>query len=107
MTVLSFQDPKNCVPISVKVEPSVLPEGVAADDLIGQYIIVRNSERSCGCYLIKDIRENGTVISLGDTTLVERFVDPNDYDKGVIYNVAEGDEFTIPLSAAFYRDGTP
>ncbi len=85
----------------LKVEPSVLPEGVAADDLIGQYIIVKNSERSCGCYLIKDIRENGTVISLGDKTLVERFVDRNDYSKGVVYNVAEGDEFTIPLSVSF------
>ncbi len=83
----------------LKVQPSVLPEGVATDDLVGQYIIVKNSERSCGCYLIRDIRENGTVISLGDKTLVERFVDPKDYSKGVIYNVAEGDEFTIPLSA--------
>ncbi len=84
----------------LKVESSVLLEGVAAGDLIGQYIIVKNSERSCGSYPIKDIRENGTVISLGDKTLVERFVDPQDYSKGVIYSVAEGDEFTIPLSVS-------
>ncbi len=88
----------------LKVEPSVLPEGVVADDLIGQYIIVNNYERSCGCYRIKDIRENGTVISLGDKTLVERFVDREDYSKGVIYNVAEGDEFTIPLSVTFRKE---
>ncbi len=36
----------------LKVEPSVLPEGVAADDLIGQYIIVKNSERSDGSYRV-------------------------------------------------------
>ncbi len=85
----------------LKVQPSVLPDGVEATDLIGRYIIVDNSERSDGSYLIKDVRENGTVISLGDKTLIERFIDPKDYDKGYIYNVVEGDEFTIPLSVAF------
>lgn len=80
---------------------SVTPEGVSAEDLIGNYIIVRNSERSCGCYPIRDVHENGMVISLGDKTLVERFVDPNDYEKGIVYNVAEGDEFVIVVSAEF------
>ena len=47
------------------VEPSVLAEGMAADDLIGKYIIVKNSERSDGSYLIRDVRENGTVIVAG------------------------------------------
>ena len=90
----------------LKVEPSVLPDGVKAAGLIGQYIIVKNSERSDGSYLIKDVRENGTVISLGDKTLIERFVDPKDYDKGYIYNVAEGDEFTIPLSVTWQKEIT-
>ena len=88
----------------LKVEPSVLPEGVKAADLIGQYIIVKNSERSDGSYLIRDVRENGTVISLGDKTLIERFIDPKDYDKGYIHNVAEGDAFTIPLSITWQKE---
>ena len=88
----------------LKVGPSVLPDGVKAADLIGQYIIVKNSERSDGSYLIRDVRENGTVISLGDKTLIERFIDRKDYDKGYIYNVAEGDEFTIPLSVMWQKE---
>ena len=82
------------------VEPSVFQEGISADDLIGRYIIIKNSERSDASYLIKDVREDGTVISIGDMTLVERFKDASDYEKGVIYNVAEGDEFTVILSAS-------
>jgi hypothetical protein len=83
----------------LEVEPSVLQGGVTTEDLIGRHIIVANAERSDGCYVIRDVRENGTVISLGDMTLIERFVDASDYDQGYVYNVAEGDEFTIILSA--------
>lgn len=85
----------------LRLSTSVTPDGVRAEELIGNYIIVRNSERSCGCYPIRDVRDNGMVISLGDKTLVERFVDPNDYEQGVVYNVAEGDEFMIATSAQF------
>ena len=82
----------------LNVAPSVLRDGVVADDLIGRYIVVKNSERSDGSYLIRDVRESGALISLGDMTLVERFRDPSDYDKGALYNVAAGDAFTITLS---------
>jgi hypothetical protein len=90
----------------LKVQPSLLRGGAAARELVGRYIVVKNSERADGSYLIKDVRENATIVSVGDMTLVERFRDPSDYSKGVVYNVAAGDEFTIPLSVSFGAPGS-
>jgi hypothetical protein len=87
------------------VEPSVLTAGADKADLVGRHIIVKSSTRSDACYVIEDIRENGTVISLGDKSLVEQFIDPNDYDKGYVYTVSAGDEFVIPLGASYAAGG--
>lgn len=68
------------------------------DDLVGRYIIFNNSERSDASYRIEAVLDEHT-ISIGGASLVERFVDPSDYTAGLIYTIAEGDSFVIPLTA--------
>ena len=68
--------------------------------LAGHTILVRNSERSDASYRIEKVVDRHT-ISIGDVSLVERFVDRRDYGKGVVYTIQEGDQFLIPLSAVW------
>ena len=62
--------------------------------LVGRYIIVRNSERSDASYRIEAVHDRRT-LGIGSQSLVERFVDPLDYGKGVVHTIAPGDPFII------------
>ncbi len=77
---------------------TALPEST----LMGEYIIFDNAERSDASYLIESVIDARTV-GIGSNSLVERFVDENDYGKGFVYTIAEGDSFIIPLSASWER----
>lgn len=66
--------------------------------LVGKYILIDNQERSDASYRILGVPRADRV-SIGSNSLAERFVDPGDYNKGIIYNVAPGNSFRIPLSA--------
>jgi hypothetical protein len=79
---------------------SVLGEGMAPEDLIGRHIIVENSARSDACYRIRDLSDDGTVISTGDETLIERLADVEDLSAGYVTTVRPGERFTIPLSVS-------
>ncbi len=67
--------------------------------VVGKYLLFDNSERSDASYRIEEVVGADTV-SIGCNSLVERFVDPADYDQGVIYTIAKGDEFLISMSAS-------
>jgi hypothetical protein len=69
------------------------------DEVEGRYVIIDNSERSDASYLIEEVVDADTV-QIHAPSLVERMVDRRDYSKGVVYTIAEGDEFVIPLMAA-------
>jgi hypothetical protein len=65
-------------------------------DVVGRYIIIDNAERSDASYLIERVIDERT-LGIGTQALVERFIDPLDYSKGVIYNVKSGDRYRIAL----------
>jgi hypothetical protein len=79
------------------LDESILQGGITAEDLIGRYVIVENEARSDACYEIRDVRDDGTVISTGDETLIERLADAKDLSAGYITTVKRGESFTIPL----------
>jgi len=81
------------------LDGSVLRDGITAEDLVGRSIIVKNEARSDACYTIRGVSEDGTVISTGEETLIERLADVNDLSAGYITTVKSGERFTIPLSA--------
>lgn len=66
-------------------------------DLVGRYILIANTERSDASYRIEKVVD-GQTLSIGGQSLVERFVDPLDYGKGLIHNVEPGQAYRIPLS---------
>ena len=66
------------------------------DEVEGRYIIFDNSERSDASYRIAEVVD-GRTLHIDTVSLVERLVDPSDYDRGVIYTIAPGDAFTIPM----------
>ncbi len=69
------------------------------ESVVGKYLIFDNAERSDASYRIEEVVDADTV-SIGCNSLVERFVDRADYDLGVVYTIAEGEEFLISMSAA-------
>jgi hypothetical protein len=71
-----------------------------AKGLIGTYILIDNQERSDASYRIEGLPGPGE-ISIGCNSLAERFVDGQDYSKGIIYNVSPGDAFRIAHSAVW------
>ena len=73
-----------------------LPE----QDLVGRYIIISNKERSDASYQIRSVIRPDR-LNIACNSLAERFVDKADYSKGIVYNVAPGDAFQVPLSATW------
>ncbi len=70
-------------------------------DLPGRVAIVDNgTDARNGAYTIKSVSRNGRFISLdiGRTTLIRRFKEKMKPEKGYIYNIAEGQRISIPLS---------
>lgn len=84
-------DEHNCI-----YTQTPLPEGKV---LSGSWLRVANDGGQDACYEIRQVRREGgrTVIDLGDITLIRGVKDPNDYAAGYEYNIAPGDEFTIPV----------
>lgn len=77
-----------------------LDSDVPPKGLEGKAILFENSERSDAGYPIVRY-ESPRTLDIGPTSLVERFVDPEDYSKGLIYNIAPGDRFRIARSGAW------
>jgi hypothetical protein len=90
-------DDSNPADTILKVEGALPAKGLA-----GKYLIVDNTERSDASYLIQSVPAAGR-ISLGCNSLVERFVNKNDYSQGVVYNVAPGQTWRIANAATWQR----
>jgi hypothetical protein len=71
-------------------------------ELAGRYVIFDNSERTDASYRIVSLPGGGQ-LGIGSSSLVERFVDRFDYSQGLIYNLAPGDNFIIPLTATWIK----
>jgi hypothetical protein len=85
-------DDTNPADTILKVDAKLPGEG-----LIGKYILIDNREHSDASYRIEGLPGSGR-LSIGCNSLAERFVDRQDYSKGIICNVSPGDAFHIALS---------
>ncbi len=77
------------------------------EDLPGRWIYVETDGWRNGAYKILEAEaENGNRVrlDLGNTTLIRRFVDSHDFDRGYEYNIAADAEAIIPLSRAYRRE---
>ena len=69
--------------------------------LVGRDIYVENAGAMNGTYRIKGIQSfngNRVTVELGNTTLIQSYVDSSNLESGYRYTIAEGDSFRIPLS---------
>ncbi|MBP3633419.1 MAG: pilus assembly protein N-terminal domain-containing protein [Oscillospiraceae bacterium] len=85
---------------SITVE---MEQPVTAEELTDRYIYVSNDGWENAVYPIRSAEVTGStaVLDLGDKTLVRGYVDELDLGKGFQHNIAEGQTYTIPLSATF------
>ncbi|GGE26010.1 hypothetical protein GCM10011571_30170 [Marinithermofilum abyssi] len=70
--------------------------------LLGRMIHIHNDNEQNAVYTIRSVEHiqgDQYRLQVGDTTLVRRYTDPDDFSKGFVYNIREGDALTIPLSA--------
>jgi len=75
---------------------------VAPSRLVGMTIVVDNDGQRNAAYLIRGIEPLGAnryKLDIGDTTLIRRYVDANDFSQGFVYDVEPGAGFVIPLSS--------
>ena len=66
-----------------------------------QYIYVDNKGAKCnGSYRILSAKKDGENIALflGNSSIIERYVDDYDLSKGFLYTIKEGQNFRIPVS---------
>ncbi|GAA2756730.1 heparinase II/III domain-containing protein [Actinopolymorpha rutila] len=73
----------------------------APESVVGSYVYVDNDGVRNAVYRIvgatrKDART--LVLDIGDVTTIRGYVDPEDFDKGYTYDVAEGAAVRIPLT---------
>ncbi len=76
--------------------------------LVGRDIYIENGNAMNGVYRIEGIAAaegNRVTIDIGNTTLIQSFVDAADLESGYHYNIAEGDPFRIPLSEEITKFG--
>ncbi len=80
-----------------------LDQAVTEEDFDGRYIYVNNDGERNAAYRIYGVELDGdvAVIDLHEQTLVRKFVDGTRMDLGYVYNIAEGNTFSIPVSASF------
>jgi len=83
---------------------AALPTG---DRLAGEWIAIGNDGEQNAFYQIESIKRDGrgSVISLGDVSLVRGYNDARDYSRGLRMNFAPGDPFVI-LNHAVGTGGT-
>ncbi|CAN7158724.1 carbohydrate binding domain-containing protein [Paenibacillus sp. LjRoot153] len=70
-------------------------------DWIGKNVIIQNDGIGNAAYTIRGVTvvDNSHLkLDIGDITMVRSYKDPNDFDKGFIYNIASGASFRIPLT---------
>jgi hypothetical protein len=77
-----------------------------ASGIVGSQIIFANDKNRNACYDIeraeKEINTPETWnITCGPGSFARGFVDADDYDKGYVYNVAEGQMFYVPLTTIY------
>jgi len=87
---LASFDGSNPADIRLKLSKP-LPQDI---DVIGRYIIFDNKQRSDASYRIDKVHDAST-LGIASQSLVERYVDPLAYDKGIIHNISPGDSFII------------
>lgn len=75
-------------------------DGVKAEDLVGRYVYADTTSKRNAVYRIEKATINGKecVLHLGNTTLIERFVDKQQPELGYAYTIVEGQKVRIPLS---------
>ncbi|MBR2180782.1 MAG: heparinase II/III family protein, partial [Oscillospiraceae bacterium] len=76
-------------------------------DLVNRYIYINNDGVENGAYKIISATDNAEGLAegcirldIGTVTLIRSYVDKNDADRGYVYNIKEGQSFTIPTSFA-------
>lgn len=70
-------------------------------ELAGKYIYIENDGVQNASYQIKGIKSReGSLVTfdIGDITLIQKWVNPDDFSEGYVYNISQGDEFRIPLA---------
>ena len=80
-----------------------MDEPVSEEELTDRYIYVNTDGTENGVYRIygAEVTGNTAVLDLKTQTLVRKYVDGFNIDLGYIHNIAEGQTYTIPLSATF------
>ncbi|MBP3634358.1 MAG: Ig-like domain-containing protein, partial [Oscillospiraceae bacterium] len=80
-----------------------LDQQLTSEDLAGRYIYVNNDRQQNGAYRIygAQVKDNVAVLDLHTQDMVRSYVDPTNIDAGYVHNIAEGQTFSIPLSATF------
>ena len=84
--------------ITVKMD-----RAVSEDTLTGNYIYVNNDGIKNSVYRIYGAKISGdtAVLDLRTQDLIRGYIDNFDMDRGFLYNIAEGQTYSIPLSATF------
>ncbi|MBR2181135.1 MAG: heparinase II/III family protein, partial [Oscillospiraceae bacterium] len=74
-------------------------------DLVGRVIYVDNDRVENGAYRIlsashegEGLKKGSIRLDIGTVTLIRSLIDKVDFDKGFVYNIKEGQNFTIPTS---------
>ncbi|MBP3633185.1 MAG: Ig-like domain-containing protein, partial [Oscillospiraceae bacterium] len=78
-----------------------MDEPVTAEELEGRYVFVSNDGERNAAYRIYGAQVSGSTATLDlyTQTLVRSYVDKENMDLGYVHNIAEGQSYTIPLSA--------
>ncbi len=74
------------------------------NNLTGRHIYIQNNDIRNAVYKIlgiKSVNGNTVTLNIGDVTTVRRWVDNDDFDKGFLYFMTEGNKFVIPLSVEY------
>jgi hypothetical protein len=85
---------------------------VSPTELIGKSIVVQNDGIRNGTFRILNataLDSSRIRLDIGDVTLIRTYVDPNDFNKGFVFDIAKGASFRIPLtySESGSADHTP
>ncbi len=97
---LNYGDFENWIDIRIDPVDGMATEDVMAD-ITGRYIYIKNDGKESGAYKILGAEENGdgTVrLDIGTVSTVRSFRNSNDVNGGYVYNIAEDQEFRIPVS---------
>lgn len=87
--------------MSVKNYITVKPEkDICPDKLVGKYVEIETDKIRNGFYEILSARcigQNEVALDIGDITLIRCYKDPEDFEKGFVYNIFEGAKVKIVM----------